>query len=116
MAMTAISLAQARAFWWRRQGLATPVGGPIDAVVAATGWLRTLGGVDVYLAARARSPGLHRAELDAAVADGRLVVSMAVRGCIYLVPAAEVPMLLAEAEPAWRGGVERDLAKVGSSW
>lgn len=85
-------------------------------MITRSGWLRTLGGVDVYLAARARKPGMTRGELDAAVADGRLKVSMAVRGCIYLVPADEVPNLLAEAITGWRAGASRDLAKVGSSW
>jgi hypothetical protein len=114
--MPSVDLSRARAFWFHRQGLAAPLGGPIDKVVAATGWLRTLGGVDVYLAARARAPGLRRAELDAAVGDGRLRVSMAVRGCIYLVPVDEVPTLLAEVAPEWRKKAERDVAKVGASW
>ena len=114
--MPSVDLSRARAFWFHRQGLAAPLGGPIDKVVAATGWLRTLGGVDVYLAARARAPGLRRAELDAAVGDGRLRVSMAVRGCIYLVPVDEVPTLLAEVAPEWRKKSERDVAKAGASW
>jgi hypothetical protein len=114
--MPSVELSRARTFWFHRQGLAAPLGGPIDKVIAATGWLRTLGGVDVYLAARARAPGLRRADLDAAVADGRLRVSMAVRGCIYLVPVDEVPTLLAEAAPEWRKKAERDVAKAGASW
>jgi hypothetical protein len=116
MATRTFPLNRARAFWLHRQGLATARGGAIDQVVASTGWLRTLGGVDVYLAARARSPGMRRADLDAAVSAGRLKVSMAVRGCIYLVPAAEVPTLLAEVTEGWRKGAARDLEKVGSSW
>jgi hypothetical protein len=116
MTVASYALERARAFWLLRQGLKPAGKGPIDQVIASSGWLRTLGGVDVYLAARARRPGLSRADLDAAVADGRLKVSMAVRGCIYLVPAAEVPNLLAEAIDGWRAGASRDLAKVGSSW
>src|SRR5437762_11327987 len=91
MAQQAFPLERARALWLLRQGLKTAGSGPVDQVIARSGWLRTLGGADVYLAARARRPAMTRAELDAAVADGRLKVSMAVRGCIYLVPAAAVP-------------------------
>lgn len=116
MAGEAFPLERARALWLHRQGLKPAGSGTVDQLIARSGWLRTLGGVDVYLAARARKPGMTRAELDAAVADGRLKVSMAVRGCIYLVPAGEVPNLLAEAITGWRAGASRDLAKVGSSW
>ena len=116
MADATVSLAAVRAFWFQRQGLARPLGGPIDRVIAATGWLRSLGGADVYLAARARVPGMRRTDLEAAVAAGDLKVSMAVRGCIYLVPTVEVPGLLAEATAGWRQGAQRDLDKVGSSW
>jgi hypothetical protein len=116
MTVESFPLERARAFWLHRQGLKRPGNGPIDQMIARSGWLRTLGGVDVYLAARARRPGMRRSDLDAAVADGRLKVSMAVRGCIYLVPAAEVPNLLAEALAGWRANASRDLAKVGSSW
>jgi hypothetical protein len=49
-----VDLSRARAFWHRRQGLAEPVGGTLEEVVTSTGWPRTLGGVDVYLAVRAR--------------------------------------------------------------
>jgi hypothetical protein len=116
MTVESFPLERARAFWLHRQGLRRAGSGPIDQLIAASGWLRTLGGVDVYLAARARRPGMKRAELEAAVADGRLKVSMAVRGCIYLVPAVEVPNLLAEALAGWRANASRDLAKVGSTW
>src|SRR5262249_52425727 len=102
MALPRIALARARAHWHARAGLARPPPGPPDDVVARPGWLRTLGGVDVYLAARARVPGLPRGALDALVADSRLRVIPAVRGCVYLVPADHVPLALAVAAEAWR--------------
>jgi hypothetical protein len=108
-----IDLGRARAHWHRRQGLAEPVGGAVDAVVAATGWPRTLGGSDVYLAVRARVPGMPRQALDEAVQTGKLQVVPAVRGCIYLVPRAEVPLVMRVAEEQYRKRTERELQKVG---
>ncbi|MCB9559148.1 MAG: winged helix DNA-binding domain-containing protein [Kofleriaceae bacterium] len=111
-----VDVARARAHWHARAGLAAPLPGDADEVIARTGWLRTLGGVDVYLAARARVPGLGRATLDALVDAGRLRVIPAVRGCVYLVPAAHVPLALAVADDAWRKRTDRDVAKAGTSW
>ncbi len=111
-----MDLDAARRHWHLRSGLATPSGGPVDQVIKQTGWLRTLGGVDVYLAARARVPGLRRADLEALVEQSKLRVIPAVRGCIYLVPSAHVPLALHVASQAWRKTTEKELAKVGSSW
>jgi hypothetical protein len=108
-----IDLDRARAHWHRRQGLAEPMKGPLEEIVAATGWPRTLGGADVYLAIRARAPGMRRSDLDEAVAQSRLQVIPAVRGCIYLVPRASVPLLLRIADEQSSKRSERDLEKVG---
>ena len=108
-----ITLAQARAAWWQRQALAGTTKGPIAPLLASSGWLRTLGGADVYLAARARRPSMKRSELDAAVAAGELRVMPAARGCIYLVPAAVVADLLALNAEDWRKSTEKDLGKIG---
>ena len=116
MAETRIDLARARAHWFRRQGLAEPLGLPLPALVAITGWLRTLGGADVYLAARARAPGMRRADLDAAVEKSALRVVPAVRGCIYLVPEADVPLTLRVASGMWWPRTDRELERAGSSW
>ena len=110
------TLAQARALWWQKQAIGDAIRkGPLASVLGAAGWLRTLGGSDVYLAARARRPGLGRAELDAAVAAGELRVVPAARGCIYLVPAGVVGDLMVLNAEGWRKTTERELAKVGSS-
>jgi hypothetical protein len=108
-----VSLDRARAHWHARQGLASPVSGKVDEVVAATGWPRTLGGSDVYLAVRARVPGMTRKTLDEAVEASRLQVTPAVRSCIYLVPRAEVPLVLRVAEEQYRRRTERELQKAG---
>jgi Winged helix DNA-binding domain len=110
-----LTLAQARALWWQKQALAGGTAGPLAALLGGSGWLRTLGGTDVYIAARARRPGMKRAELDAAVVAGDLRVHPAVRGCIYLVPSSAAPDLLALNAEAWRIQAERDLAKLGKT-
>jgi hypothetical protein len=110
-----MTLAQARASWWQKQALSGAAKSPLATVLGASGWLRTLGGADVYLAARARRPGMARAELDAAVTAGDLRVHPAVRGCIYLVPSSAVPDLLALNAEAWRAQTEKDLGKIGKT-
>ncbi|HEX3482268.1 MAG TPA: crosslink repair DNA glycosylase YcaQ family protein [Kofleriaceae bacterium] len=110
-----LTLAQARALWWHKQALAGSDRRPLAALIGDSGWLRTLGGADAYLAARARRPTLRRAELDAAIAAGELCVRPAVRGCIYLVPASAVPDLLALNAEDWRRQAEKDLAKIGKT-
>jgi hypothetical protein len=108
-----ITLAQARAAWWQRQALAGTTKGAIAALLGGSGWLRTLGGADVYLAARARRPNMKRGELDTAVAAGELRVMPAARGCIYLVPASAVGDLLALNAEDWRKQTEKELGKIG---
>jgi hypothetical protein len=110
-----LTLAQARALWWHKQALAGTGKQPLAALIGGTGWLRTLGGADAYLAARARRPGMTRADLDAVVAAGELCVRPAVRGCIYLVPASAVPDLLALNAEHWRRQTEKDLGKIGKT-
>ena len=111
-----VTLEKARAFWHARQGLARPVAGDPAEVLARTGWGRTLGGVDVYFAVRARLPGLTREALDGAVTRDELRVVPAVRGCIYLVPERDVGLAMALAADLSRPRTDRDLEKAGSSW
>jgi hypothetical protein len=110
-----MTLAQARALWWHKQALAGATKGSLATVIGDSGWLRTLGGTDVYIAARARRPGMTRAQLEAAVTAGELRVQPAVRGCIYLVPSAAVPDLLALNAETWRTQTEKELAKIGKT-
>ncbi|MBP7149180.1 MAG: winged helix DNA-binding domain-containing protein [Acidobacteria bacterium] len=109
-----VPLERARAFWQARAGLARPSSFPtLENAVAATGWVRTLGGVDAYIAVRARVPNLRRADIDAAVARRELQAIPAVRGCIYLVPLADVPLALQVAGRQFRPRAERELEKAG---
>src|SRR5688572_14622796 len=110
------TLAQARALWWQKQAIGDATReGALATVIGGTGWLRTLGGTDVYLAVRARRPQLVRAELDEAVVAGALCVVPAARGCIYLVPSGVVSDLRKLNAEGWRKTTERSLAKAGSS-
>ncbi len=84
-------------------------------VLNATGWVRTLGGVDAYLSLRARAPNLSVDDVHAELASGQLRVVPAARGCIYLVPATDATLALALAERLWRKRIPRDLEKAGSS-
>jgi len=85
----------------------------VAMLVERTGLVRTLGGVDVYLALRARSPGLTREAVDALVARGALGVRPAARGCMYLVPASLIADGLRLAERVGRARTAREHAKVG---
>ena len=54
-----------------------------------------------------------RKALDQAVEAARLQVIPAVRGCIYLVPRSEVPLVLRVAEGEYRSRTERELQRAG---
>lgn len=116
MTALTVTLDRARAFWCAKQGLTQPASGDVTGLVARTGWKRTLGGVDVYLALRSRRPGLSREEVDAAAAAGDLRIVPAVRGCIYLVPGEHVPLVMALAADLSRPRTRRELDKVGCGW
>jgi hypothetical protein len=112
-----LSLGRARSLWWERQGLGDDARAEdVARAIGVTGWLRTLSGADVYIAARARCPGMKRAELDAAVTRGDLRIIPAVRGCIYLVPARFVADLFALNADPWRKQTEKDLAKANAKF
>lgn len=111
-----IDLATARAIWTRKQGLAEPFTGTSADIVARAGWFRTLGGADVYLAAKARIPNLTKAALDADVAARSLQPIPAVRGCIHLVPRQHVALALRHAESTWRKRAEAEIVKAGATW
>jgi Winged helix DNA-binding domain len=108
-----LSLAEARELFVAAQGLAPQPGRSVTSALEETGFVRTLGGVDVYLALRARVPGLRRDDLDAAVAAGEAQVVPAVRGCMYLVPRRDVPLALRVAALLTRSRDEREHEKAG---
>lgn len=108
-----LSLDRARRAFLAAQGLAGEPGAGLLPTLERTGFVRTMGGVDVYLAARARVPGLSRADLDGAVERGEVQVVPAVRGCMYLVPRRHVAVCLRVADLLSRGRDEREHQKAG---
>ncbi|MBM4062208.1 MAG: winged helix DNA-binding domain-containing protein [Planctomycetes bacterium] len=108
-----LTAAQVRAVRILAQGWPSPRGSTLPAQLAATGFLRTLGGADAYLAARARQPRMRAADLDALVTAGEFRVTPAVRGCIYLVPRAEHALCLSIAREQSRARDARDAEKAG---
>jgi hypothetical protein len=110
---TTISLSQARAAFFAAQGFVPGRNASLLPTLERTGFVRTLGGVDVYLAVRARVPGMARADLDRAVEKHEAQVLPSVRGCIYLVPKREVPFALRAADLLSRSRALRDQERAG---
>lgn len=103
---------QARAAVFAAQGLLAPSEDPV-AVLEGSGFVRTLGGIDVYIALKARVPGLRRQDVDDAAAAQRLQVLPAARGCIYLLARRDAPLALRVAELLSRPREAREHEKVG---
>jgi hypothetical protein len=85
----------------------------IAAIVEDHGFVRTLGGTEVYLAVRARRPALTRKELEDATARGDVRVATAVRGCMYLVSGRDFRIALAIAESLSRPRAQRERERAG---
>jgi len=107
------SLEQARGIAVAAQGLPPVPGRSIVQVLEETGFVRTLGGVDIYLAVRARVPGMTREDLDGMVEAHEAQIIPAVRGCMYLVPRRDVPLSLKVAALLSRPRDEKDQEKAG---
>lgn len=114
-----LTISEARGVAQRCQSLHARRAGTTPADLArhvhATGWLRSLGGVEAYVALHARVEGLTRADVDAGLASGAIRLMPAVRGCIYVVPGDLAGTLLALARHLSRRRVENELEKLGSS-
>ena len=117
MAERALSLrnAQIRSLRLQSQGLDGSSSLPPPDLVDQHGFVRTLGGVDAYLALQARHRNLHRDELDDCLVDGSLQVLPAVRGCIYLVRQQDRAACLRIAYHLSAARNARDLDKAGVS-
>jgi len=90
----AISPSRVRAFWASRQRLAGAVKGSSAAdVLAKTGWARSVGGCNPYLALRDRA-GLSRDAVDREVKGLAIHELTAARGCTYVVPRADYAVAL----------------------
>lgn len=107
-----VPLSHARAWWHRAQGFTGPEGS-IEAQLARTGWVRTLGGVDAWLGLRARRPGLRREEVDAAVVAREVRLLPSVRNCVYLLPSGHAGLALRLSEEQGRRRQDLDMAKLG---
>lgn len=107
-----LSRPEARAAVFASQGLVQP-GRDLTSVLEENGFVRTLGGVDVYLALKARLPGLRREEVDAAVIEHRAQVLPAARGCIYLLARRHAAVALRVAELLSTPREQREHEKVG---
>jgi hypothetical protein len=84
-----LSLRTLRAWWHHRQGLDGHLAGrPAADVLARTGWARSVGGSAPYLTLYARA-GIHRDEVDNAVAAQEICELPSARGCTYVLPAAD---------------------------
>ncbi len=103
---------RARAATLAAQGLLASGEGVVEAL-EETGFVRTLGGVDVYLALRARLPGLRREDVDAAVSGHHAQVLPAARGCIYLLARRHAPLALRIAEQLSAPRDRREHEKAG---
>jgi len=86
-----------RAFWAERQGMggaaAAMKGASAEEVLAGTGWARSVGGCNPYLALRDRAR-LSRATVDKAVAALEIHELTAARGCTYVVPKRDFALAL----------------------
>lgn len=94
-----LSEAKLRAWYWHTQGLdgrfrscAPP------RVLSCSGWARSVGGACVYLTLHSRG-GHGRAEVDSAAADRAIYELPSVRGCVYVMAAADAALALAVSKP-----------------
>ncbi|HTQ53130.1 MAG TPA: crosslink repair DNA glycosylase YcaQ family protein [Bryobacteraceae bacterium] len=88
-----------RAWWFHRQGLDGRLrGASTAAVLAETGWARSVGGIGPYLTLFARNRA-SRESVDAAMADLEIHELPSVRGCTYVLPADDFVLALTAAEP-----------------
>jgi hypothetical protein len=83
-----------RAWVYDRQGLAGRRNASAREALAGAGWQRSVGGVNPYLAIRARS-GEGRAEVDRLATDLQLFELPSARGCTYVLPAEHFAVGLA---------------------
>lgn len=83
-----------RAWWSHRQGLDGRFAElPPESVLAKTGWCRSVGGANPYLALHART-GASRAQTDEALANCRIHELPSARGCTYVVPEVHFALAL----------------------
>src|SRR6185369_14274227 len=101
-----------RAWWAHRQGLDGALAGAAPAeVLGRTGWARSVGGVGPYLTLFARA-GTTREAADQGVANLEIHELPSVRGCTYVLPAADFALGL-KAGQSFAGADMKVAAKLG---
>jgi hypothetical protein len=101
--------AKLQAWWAHKQGMDGRLRGESPQRVSnETGWVRSLGGVNPYLAMLARA-GIGRVEVDQAIARLQVCELPAARGCTYVVPASDFGLALLVAQEF--AGIEMKTAK-----
>ncbi len=104
-----------RAWWAHRQGLdGAYEGNGAATVLAKTGWARSIGGAAPYLTLFARA-GLSREAVDQAVADVAICELPSVRGCTYVVPAADFELALKLGEGFGTAQELKQACKLGAT-
>jgi hypothetical protein len=104
--------AKLRAWWWQRQGLdGSREGTSPAAVLARSGWARSVGGVGPYLTLFSRAR-ISREAADAAVAKLQIHELPTARGCTYVVPAGDFALGLTVGRSFGEGDM-RTAAKLG---
>ncbi len=101
-----------RAWWWHRQGLDGSLAGATPAaVLARSGWARSVGGANPYLTLFARA-GTSRQVVDNAVNALDIYELPSARGCTYVLPAEHFGLGLQLGRGAAEGEA-RILEKLG---
>ncbi len=104
--------AKLRAWWWRRQGLDGSFDGHDPAaLLARSGWARSVGGAGPYISLFARG-GLSREQIDEATAAVQIHELPSARGCTYVLPACDFALGL-RAGHAFAGGEMKTALKLG---
>jgi hypothetical protein len=101
-----------RAWWFHRQGLGgDPQSLSAAAILAKSGWARSVGGCGPYLTFFTRA-SMSREAVDQAVANLQIQELPSARGCTYIVPAEDFPLALLLAQNSG-GGEMRVAEKLG---
>jgi len=93
-----MDLRKLRAWWSQRQGLTSkPLTASASAVLAQSGWARSVGGCGPYLTLFSRA-GISREAVDKAVANLEIHELPSARACTYVLPAADYALALRLAQ------------------
>ena len=108
-----VSDAQIRSIRIISQGLHGGTFASPAAVMQRSGFVRTMGGVDAYLATLARQRHRQNKHLDDCLAASEVQVIPAVRGSLYVAARADVPLCLRIAQQLSAARTARELENAG---